>query len=78
MVGLYPSVFLVPLRLDQAHRAAVVNLTQARDEAREVGEERLVEVRKRVKEIKLAELEATEKESVSNVDNTHLADKTAA
>lgn len=74
MVGLYPSVFLLPLRLEQAHKAAVVNLTQAQDEAREVGEVRLAEVRKRVKEIKKAE-EVSMMDSTLNVENRQLADK---
>lgn len=52
--GLYPSFVLFPFRREQAHQDAVVNLTQARSDAQEVGHLRREEVRKRVKDIKAA------------------------
>lgn len=52
--GLYPSLFLFPFRMEQMHQAAVVNLTRARDDAKEVGHVRREEVRRRVRDIKAA------------------------
>jgi len=50
--GLYPSFILFPFRREQVHRDAVVNLTQARNDAQEIGHLRREEVRRRVKDIK--------------------------
>lgn len=50
--GLYPGLFLFPFHMEQTHRAAVANLTQARNDAREFGEERRDEMRKRVRDMK--------------------------
>ncbi len=52
--GLYPSFILFPLRREQAHQDAAVNLTQARNDAQEVGHLKREEVRRRVKDIKAA------------------------
>jgi len=41
--------------MDKRHRAAASNLAQARNEAKELGDERRKELRKRVKDIKVAE-----------------------
>ena len=38
--------------MEQTHRAAVANLTQARNDAREFGEARRDEMRKRVRDMK--------------------------
>ncbi|KAF8886302.1 hypothetical protein BD779DRAFT_1530645 [Infundibulicybe gibba] len=46
--GLVPSLFLLPLRMDNIHRTAAMNLSQAREDAKELGEIRRNEVRKRV------------------------------
>ncbi|TEB28856.1 hypothetical protein FA13DRAFT_1632780 [Coprinellus micaceus] len=48
VIGLYPSFVLFPFHLQKNHKAAVVNLTQARNDAREMGEQRRTEIRKRV------------------------------
>ncbi|EAU90721.2 hypothetical protein CC1G_03990 [Coprinopsis cinerea okayama7 len=48
IIGVYPSFVLYPFQLDKNHKAAVVNLAQARSEAREFGSERRAEIRKRV------------------------------
>lgn len=50
--GLYPGLFLFPFHMEQSHRAAVANLTQARNDAREFGEARRDEMRKRVRDMK--------------------------
>ncbi|KAG5643929.1 hypothetical protein DXG03_009337 [Asterophora parasitica] len=49
--GLAPGFFM-PHHLDKQHRSAVSNLRQARMEAREFGEERMGELRKRARNIK--------------------------
>jgi hypothetical protein len=46
---------MLPGRFEQRHRAAASSLSQARSEARELGEDRRNEVRKRVKDIKIQE-----------------------
>ncbi|KAF8075290.1 hypothetical protein FPV67DRAFT_1408319 [Lyophyllum atratum] len=50
--GLAPGLFLLPFRMEKQHRSAVSNLSQARREARELGEERRDELRKRARDIK--------------------------
>jgi hypothetical protein len=52
VIGLYPSFVLFPFHLDKAHKAAALNLTQARAEAREMGDERRTEIRKRVQNMR--------------------------
>ncbi|KAF8240362.1 hypothetical protein L208DRAFT_1420467 [Tricholoma matsutake] len=59
--GVIPGVFLLPSRFEQRHRSAVSNLSQARYEARELGEERRNGVRKRVKDIKTQQLDEQER-----------------
>ena len=54
-------MFMLPGRFEQRHRAAVSNLSQARSEARELGEERRNEVRKRVKDIKMQHADSHER-----------------
>ncbi|TFK21854.1 hypothetical protein FA15DRAFT_672149 [Coprinopsis marcescibilis] len=51
VLGLYPSFVLFPFQLEKTHKAAVVNLSQARQEAREFGDERRLEIRKRVQDM---------------------------
>jgi len=60
--GLYPGLFLFPFHMEQTHRAAVANLTQARNDAREFGEVRRDEMRKRVRDMKSSQ---DDKDSVS-------------
>ncbi len=49
-VGLAPAAIVPFYSLNQTHRAAVANLASARAEAKEYGEERRTEIRRRVKE----------------------------
>lgn len=49
-LGIYPS-FFSSFHLDKTHNAAVINLTQARNDAREMGVERRAEIRKRVQDM---------------------------
>jgi hypothetical protein len=53
--GLAPGLLLLPFRTEKNHLAAASNLAQARNEAKELGDERRKELRKRVKDIKAAE-----------------------
>ncbi|RDB27689.1 hypothetical protein Hypma_003253 [Hypsizygus marmoreus] len=53
-VGLAPGLFILPFQFDKRHRSAVSNLRQARSEARELGEERRKELKKRAQHIKLS------------------------
>ncbi|KAG5652725.1 hypothetical protein H0H81_003922 [Sphagnurus paluster] len=50
--GLAPGLFMLPFHMEKQHQSAVSNLRQARHEARELGEERRNELRKRVKDIR--------------------------
>lgn len=52
IVGIVPGVIAFPAYADKRHKAAVANLTRARTDAREHGNARMAEIRKRVQEIK--------------------------
>ena len=45
---------MLPRQYDRQHLSAAMNLSQARSEAREFGEERRNQVRRRAQEIKLS------------------------
>ncbi|KAG6829784.1 hypothetical protein H0H93_014332 [Arthromyces matolae] len=51
-LGVAPGLFMLPSSLENSHRSAVANLRQARLEAQELGEERMIEVRKRARDIR--------------------------
>ncbi|KAG6909530.1 hypothetical protein DXG01_017087 [Tephrocybe rancida] len=61
IVGLAPGFLLLPFHMDKQHRSAVSNLRQARTEARELGEERRDELRKRARNIKMQPSTTNEK-----------------
>lgn len=48
VIGLYPGLVIFPFGLEKTHRAAVSNYAQARSEAKEMGEQRRTEIRRRV------------------------------
>ena len=62
--------FLLPSRFEQRHQSAVSNLSQARSKARQLGEERRNEVRKRVKDIKMQQLDEIKHESGGDQEGT--------
>ncbi|ESK94548.1 hypothetical protein Moror_8015 [Moniliophthora roreri MCA 2997] len=51
-IGVAPGLFLFPLHIHKRHEAAVFNLSQARSEAKLVGEDRMREMKSRAKELK--------------------------
>ncbi|KAG7092512.1 hypothetical protein E1B28_008863 [Marasmius oreades] len=52
VIGIAPGVFLYPYYVHKRHQEAVFNLSQARSEARLVGEQRMREMRNRANELK--------------------------
>ncbi|KAF9265429.1 hypothetical protein L218DRAFT_898106 [Marasmius fiardii PR-910] len=52
IVGIAPGVFMYPYYVHKRHQEAVFNLSQARSEARLVGEQRMKEIRNRAKELR--------------------------
>ena len=51
-VGIVPGAIAFPAYADKRHKAAAANLKRARSDAREHGNARMAEIRKRVQEIK--------------------------
>lgn len=64
MAGIAPGLFIVPERMGKMHKAAVANLNQAREEARELGDERRSRMRERVKGMKCKNREAEEEQQL--------------
>lgn len=57
VAGIAPGLYMFPASMERRHQAAVVGLAQARSEAREVGDERMRELRKRAQEIRTSRSE---------------------
>ncbi|KAF8653232.1 hypothetical protein AX16_004061 [Volvariella volvacea WC 439] len=60
--GLAPGLFVMPNRVEKAHKAAAASLSQARDDARMVGEEQRMGIRRRVNEMKAQQEQAEDGE----------------
>lgn len=57
--AVFPSlIYAGPAQIDHRHRSAAANLAQARAEAREFGQERREEIRRRVQGVKEKEKDA--------------------
>ncbi|KAF8340996.1 hypothetical protein F5887DRAFT_849671, partial [Amanita rubescens] len=52
LVGIVPGLIVFPTYMEKRHRDAAANLKRARSDAREYGDARMTEIRKRVQEIK--------------------------
>lgn len=52
VVGIVPGFIVFPTHLDRKHKQAAANLKQARSDAREFGDARMAEIRRRVQDIK--------------------------
>ncbi|KAF4569428.1 hypothetical protein EYR36_009219 [Pleurotus pulmonarius] len=57
VAGIAPGLYMFPTSMERRHQAAVAGLAQARSEAREVGDERMRELRKRAQEIRTSRTE---------------------
>ncbi|KAK2463038.1 hypothetical protein APHAL10511_004693 [Amanita phalloides] len=55
LAGILPGFIIVPTYLDKRHRTAAANLKRARSDAREFGDARMAEIRRRVHESKSQE-----------------------
>lgn len=65
IVGVVPSVFLYPFKMEQRHREAVMSLSTAQSEAKEHGEQRRQRIRDSVRNAARLEQEGTKLEEKS-------------